>query len=129
MMQYLSAVPMSDQIILSEKEQRKFQVISQTLENKITNGLAEKLLDISPRQVKRLKQDVRRHGKTGIVHKLKGRKSNHAIAAIVKEVVLETISKNYYDFKPGFATEKLHELHGVTITSQTIRVWMSEKGL
>ncbi len=54
--------------------------------------------------------------------------SDH-IAVAIKEKALQVIEKTYPDFKPGFATEKLGENHQIQITSQTIRVWMTEKGL
>ena len=92
-------------------------------------GHAARLLGISPRQIRRLKIAVRAHGATATVHKLKGKVSNHHIAIAVKEKALQIIEETYPDFKPGFATEKLEENHQIHITSQTIRVWMSEKGL
>ena len=120
---------MSDQPILSEKQQQKFETITAAIQNKITKGQAAKLLGISPRQVKRLKQNVRAYGKVAVVHKLKGRISNHHIPLLVKEEVVRTIKERYSDFKPGFATEKLQEYQQIGITSQTVRVWMTEEGL
>ncbi len=114
---------------LSEKEQEKLRVIKNAVEGRTTNGEAGKLLCLSVRQIKRLKQHFRREGETAMVHGLKNKKSNHAFSNIVKEETLHIIEKNYADFKPGFATEKLQELHQMEMTSQTIRVWMTEKGL
>src|ERR1700690_14211 len=120
---------MSEVITLSEREQQKLTIIMNALKSKITNGQAAKLLDLSPRQIKRLKQKVRLMGAKAVVHGLTNRKSNHAFSETVKQETLALIEKNYRDFKPGFATEKLTEFHGVEITSQTVRMWMREKGL
>ncbi len=120
---------MADDVTLSSREQQKFDIISQVLHHQMTNGQAATMLGISPRQVQRLKQPIRRFGKMAVVHKLIGKKSNHALAASVKEMVLKTITTTYPDFKPGFATEKLEENHQIKLTSQTVRVWMTEAGL
>lgn len=120
---------MSDDVILSSREQEKFDIISQALQQQMTNGQAATMLGIAVRQVQRLKQQVRLFGKAAVVHKLRGKKSNHARATLVKETVLKTIATTYADFKPGFATEKLDENHQIRITSQTVRIWMTEAGL
>jgi hypothetical protein len=120
---------MSDDVILSGQEQQKFDIITRVLQHQITNGQAATMLSISLRQIQRLKQEIRRLGKAAVVHKLTGRKSNHALAASVKETVLQTITTTYPDFKPGFATEKLEENHQIKLTSQTVRVWMTAAGL
>jgi len=120
---------MSDRPIFSNEEQQKLDIIRATIQRKITNGRAAKMLCISPRQVKRLKQAIRMHGDVAIIHKLKGKRSNHCIDSSIKENLLKKIKDAYRDFKPGFATEKLQEQHGIDVTSQTIRVWMIEAGL
>lgn len=120
---------MSNHPTFSNKEQQRLEVIKAAIQEKITNGQAAKMLCVSVRQVKRLKKAVRTEGNEAIIHKLKGRKSNHCIDPEVKENLLKKINDTYYDFKPGFATEKLHEQYGAGVTSQTIRVWMTEEGL
>ncbi|MEK7558792.1 MAG: ISNCY family transposase [Patescibacteria group bacterium] len=120
---------MSDRSILSNEEQQRLDVIKATIQRKITNGRAAKMLCISARQVKRLKKAVKTEGDEAIIHKLKGRKSNHCIDSSIKENLLKKIKNTYHDFKPGFATEKLAEQYDTGVTSQTIRVWMIEEGL
>ena len=120
---------MSDRSFFSNEEQQRLDVIKAAIQRKITNRQAAKMLEISPRQVKRLKKAVKTEGEKTIIHKLKGRKSNHCIDSEVKENLLKKIKDAYHDFKPGFATEKLQEQYDTSVTSQTIRVWMTEAGL
>lgn len=120
---------MSDHPILSNEEQQRLDIVKAAIKRKITIGQAAKTLCISPRQVKRLKKAVKTEGYIAIIHKLKGRKSNHCIDSSIKENLLKKIKDTYRDFKPGFATEKLQEQYGTDVTSQTIRVWMTEEGL
>lgn len=72
---------------------------------------------------------MQRSGASAVVHKLKGKLGNHHIDEQIKEKLIKNIRLKYPDFKPKFATEKLQEEYQVDITSQTIRVWMSEDGL
>ena len=114
---------------LTEKEQHKLTIINKAIAHEITNDQAAKKLQLSLRQIKRLKQQVKLLGKKAIVHKLKGEKSNHHIDDAVKKQAIEIIKNSYADFKPILAAEKLQELHGIPITAQTARIWMTEAGI
>lgn len=115
--------------MFNQKEQAKFAVINQALQGEITNGKAAVLLGISSRQVKRLKKKVREEGKHGVLHKLKGETSNHHIDSLIKQKALYHIRKEYKDFKPLFAAEKLEQHHGMRLNPQTVRRWMIEENL
>lgn len=116
-------------VSLTETEQRKFDVITAVIQKHLTNKQAAKQLGLSIRQVRRLKSAVKVLGTDALVHKLKGKASNHRIDQGLKEKLLGEIKNKYGDFKPGFATEKLQETYGVNVTSQTIRTWMTQAGL
>lgn len=114
---------------LTEKEQNKLNVISASIEKRITNKQAAIQLKLTVRQLQRLKAAVKTSGTAAVVHKLKGKSSNHRIESGIKNKLLEEIKINYSDFKPGFATEKLQEKYAATPTPQTVRIWMSKVGL
>jgi hypothetical protein len=109
---------MSDITILTPEEQYKFDIIKKVIYKEIKTGYAAKLLGISPRQTRRLINAVKTYDSQGIVHKLKGRLSNHHIPIPTKEKALDLIEKKYPDFHPTFATEKLAENHGITYTEE-----------
>ncbi len=114
---------------LTSLEQEKATLLNAAIEGKITNGQAAKQLRLSVRQVKRLKANIRKNGADAVIHNLKGKPSNRCIAETTKAYVVSLIDKNYADFKPILATEKLEENHGIAISSQTTRRWMAEAGL
>lgn len=114
---------------LTPKEQEKLTVITDCLLGKITKAQAAIILDISTRQVKRLKSTVRKHGALAVIHGLKGKQSNHHIEPIVKEKTLTVIKEKYTDFKPTFATEKLAENYDIHISYGTTRLWMIQENL
>lgn len=114
---------------LTPQEQYKFDVITKVINKEIKPGRAAKLLGISSRQVRRLKISVSDGGQQAVIHGLKEKQGNHHIDPALKEKALTVIGEQYHDFKPTFAAEKLAARHHITITSQTVRVWMTERGL
>ena len=114
---------------LTSLEQEKATIFMAAIEGEITNGEAAKQLRLSIRQVQRVKVAIRKDGITAVVHQLKGKLSNHSYDESDKRKVLKKIKATYADFKPKFATEKLQETDAIPMTSQTIRVWMTEEGL
>lgn len=114
---------------LTDKERHKLDIITKVLNKEMRSGQAGKLLSISPRQVRRLKQAVAKKGAAAILHGLKGKQSNHHIAKQMKIEVIRLIQTTYPDFKPTFATEKLEELHGIKLSPETTRLWMIQQNL
>lgn len=120
---------MVDPITLTSEEQYRFDVITKVLEKQIKSGQAAKMLGISPRQIRRLRNALRQNGVSSVIHKLKGKQSNHQLATSMKDRALLLIREKYSDFKPTFATEKLQEVYNLSINPQTLRRWMTEAGL
>lgn len=114
---------------LTDKERLKLKTIKDLLKNKIKTKQAGRILRLTTRQVRRLKNKVKRDGTLAVVHGLKGKVGNHKIDDTIKNKVIEIIKEKYSDFKPTFATEKLQEKQIPTPTSQTVRMWMAEAGL
>jgi hypothetical protein len=113
----------------TEEESYRFAIITQVIKKEIKQTEASKLLHISTRQVRRLQRQVPAVGKQAVIHKLKGKASNHQLTAGLKEQVLKLVKKKYPDFKPTFASEKLAEIENLVVHPQTLRRWMAKKGL
>lgn len=114
---------------LTPKEREKLTTINRAIRKEITNSQATKLLGVSLRQVKRLKRQVRLNGASGVVHQLKGRAGNHQLPPAVKDEALAIIRRQYPDFKPSFAAEKLRENHQLKVSPETVRRWLIAEGL
>lgn len=114
---------------LNPDEQYKLKVLNQAISGKSTNNQTAKLLQVSVRQIQRLKKTIKENGVESVVHKLKGKVGNHSIEKSVRENVLTIIKQIYPDFKPSFAAEKLKEQHGLIVNPETLRLWMIEDGL
>ena len=114
---------------LTNVENLKLQVIGDLLQKKIKTKQAGKILYLSTRQVRRLKNRMKNEGVLAVVHGLKGKVGNRKIDDALKNKVIEIIRQKYSDFKPTFATEKLQEKQIPVPTAQTVRMWMAEAGL
>lgn len=116
-------------ISLTEEEKQKLAVITSLLDRKLTNGQAAKKLRLSIRQIQRLKIEVQKHGSLALVHKLKGKPSNHKLSSDLKQKALFLVKEKYLDFHPTLASEKLEEYYNLHVQPETLRLWMLEAGL
>lgn len=96
---------------MTEKEVFRFETINNLLNKKLAIGEAMKLLDLSKRQIKRLRKRVRECGTEGIIHQGRGERSNRKMSEEIEEKTAELLKEKYSDFGPTFAAEKLLEVH------------------
>jgi transposase len=115
--------------MMSVKELRRVHVIRQAMEKKLTQEKAGALVGLTARHVRRLIQRVRREGDRGLAHRGRGQPSNRRIAARVKATVLRLYEQRYGDFGPTLVAEKLAERHGITLSDETLRRWLRERGI
>lgn len=117
-----------ERIELSARERDRLKVLQQVAERKMKQIEAARRLQLSDRQVRRLLQRVRQQGDGGIVHGLRGRRSNRRIAAARQQQMLRRVQQRYADFGPTLASEHL-AAEGWTVSRETLRQWMSVAGL
>jgi len=114
-------------ITMTNKEAERLTIINNLIAKKINGTDAGKLLNLSLRQTKRLKSRVIKEGTQGIIHKLRGQSGHNKIEEKLKRKVKRIIKKNYADFGPTLATEKLMEIHKINLGVTTIRNLMIEE--
>jgi transposase len=114
-----------DMISMSVRTLGRYEVTQQLIAGKINGSEAAKQLGLSIRQVKRLKKQVKKRGVKGLIHGNTGRPSNRRIGDETQEAVLSIIKKQYADFGPTFAHEKLTEEHHVHCSVETVRTLMT----
>jgi hypothetical protein len=119
-----------DRVIMSVKELRRVPVIRQTMEKKLTQVEAGRLLGLTTRHIRRLIERVKQAaGEHGLAHQSRGRPSNRRIPDTVKTTVLTLYEKRYADFGPTLAAEQLAERHGIALSDETLRRWLRERGV
>lgn len=116
-------------IIMSETEIARYDIIKKLLDKKFKNNQAAKLLDLSVRQIKRLKKAVKEKGAEGLIHKNRGRDSNRKIDSKTIAKAEKYLKEKYSDFKPTFAAEKLEENHQIKLSKEKVRQLMASINL
>jgi transposase-like protein len=116
-------------VAMSERDVQRIRVLSEVLAGRRTTTSAAALLDITPRQARRLRNRLRDGGGGAISHRLRGRPSNRRIAPELRDHAVALVRERYPDFGPALAVEKLAELHGLNVSAETLRKWMIEAGL
>ena len=116
---------------MNQKEARRLYVIEQTIAGKLTVRQAAELLDLSSRQVKRLKKGVKSQGAASLAHKNRGRKPKHAITAEVKDLIvaLALDPNKYKDASCEQMAELLASYQGINISPRSIRRILKSAGI
>jgi transposase len=114
---------------MSPKELTRLEIIQRLLRKEYSNPHAAELLELSVRQVKRLKKRVRRFGAPGLVHASRGRPSNRRLPPKERDTIATLLKNDYPDFKPTFASEKLETQHHIDRDPKTIRSIMIQEHL
>src|SRR3972149_4251863 len=111
---------------MSRQEAKRLHIIHQAIDQKITQAEAAIIIDLSDRQIRRMIKRIRKEGDEGICRRSRGKTSNHRIPKKIKDKTLKLFREQYGDFNLVHATEKLLEVHGITINDETLRLWMNE---
>ena len=115
-------------LLMSKRERKRLEVLSQVRAGKLNLGKASELLGVSYRQVRRVWKRYQAAGDAGLVHRLRGRKSNRRGDAKLRKKVLKRYREKYGDYGPTFAAESLAE-EGLVVPVQTLRRWLLAEGL
>jgi len=114
---------------MSYEELDRVGVIERVMEKRLTQVEAVRMLGLTSRQVHRLRRAYERDGPGGLASKQRGRPSNRRLAAELRREALATVRSRYEGFGPTLAHEKLMERHGLELSVETLRHWMTEDGL
>jgi len=114
---------------MSGKERERLRVVAVVVEGRLTQREAGRRLRLSERQVGRIVCRYRAEGDGGLVHRARGRPSNRRLAEVTRQRALSEVKRQYRDFGPTLAAEKLRERDGVRVSRETLRQWMMAEGL
>ncbi|MBI4599075.1 ISNCY family transposase [Candidatus Uhrbacteria bacterium] len=114
---------------LSEKELRFLPTISAVVQGELTAPQAAARLNLSVRQVLRLKARLRQGGAEGLAHRSRGREAPNRLSLKERVEIEELLRERYFDFTPTHAAEKLSEVHGIHRNRKTIARVMEDMEL
>jgi transposase len=120
---------MKDRVTLNHKEQARATVIMMAIEGRCTTEEAAKLLQLSRRQVKRLKKALREEGPAGLAHGNRGREPAHAIRESERREVLELASRLYSGYNHTHLHEQLVAEQGIRLSRRSVARILTAAGL
>ena len=116
-----------EKIKMSEKEVDRLSIMKQVDKKMLTLLKASEEIGVSFRQVKRIRKKYLQDGVKGLCSKRIGQPNANKIPENLRNTVVNLIKKNYSDFGPTLASEKLLERHQIKMSSETLRKWMIEE--
>jgi transposase len=114
---------------MSQQEFSRVDVLKDLIAKRINAEQAAQILDLTCRQVFRLKRRFERLGPAGLISPRRGRPSNRRLPESLRSQVIGIVRECYADFGPTLAAEKLKELNGIAVSKETLRTWMSGEGI
>jgi len=114
---------------VSQREMHRMHVVRLTIEGRETVGGGAKLLGISPRQMKRLRHQLKERGVQGLLHGNRGKAPwNKTVSEKIKQVV-ELARGRYQGLNDTHLTEKLKEKENVALSRPTVRMILRQAGI
>jgi hypothetical protein len=118
----------TERIALNQRERDRLRVLHEIRGKQITQIEAARRLKISDRHIRRLLVGLGKRGDRALLHGLRGRPSNHRLAARFAQQILRRVRERYADFGPTLAAEHLAQ-EGLLVSRETLRKWMVKASL
>jgi len=114
---------------MSKKEARKITIIEELLAGSFTNQQAAELLDLSVRQVQRMKKEASTNGVMSILHKNKGHKPANALDPKVSSTICRIYETELSGYNFCHATDVLAEEHDILVSVSTVSRYLKANGI
>jgi hypothetical protein len=119
-----------ERVDISMREIDRLKIIHEVLKGHLRQAQAASQLDLSTRQVIRLCQRVKNEGNRGIVHRAKGRASNHQLnPELLEQALCALHDARFEGFGPTLAQEKLETLYDIHLSVSALRPVMLQTEL
>lgn len=113
---------------MSVKERIRLEALARVSRKELTVLEAAELMGLSLRQARRIYKRFKAQGDGGLVHRLRGRRSNRRLSDDLRDRVVKLHQEKYADFGPTFACEKLVEA-GLVLSPDTLTTILKDRGL
>jgi len=107
----------------------RINVLKKLASGELTYYQAELILNLSKRQIIRLKRKFLIEGESGLTHGLVGKESNNRKLVEIREIACEIVQEKYSDFGPTLASEHLEADYGININKESLRQLMIKNHL
>jgi transposase len=106
---------------MSADERDRSHLVRLCVEGRLGQGEASERLGVGVRQFKRLVRAWRQDGDAGLVSRQRGRPSNRRLNDVRRAEIAVLLTGRYSGFGATLASEKLVELDGITVSTETVR--------
>jgi transposase len=114
---------------MSLKERNRLDAMHRIEREELTVVAAAELIGLSVRQMRRAWKRYRDAGDAGLVHRLRGRSSNHRLDEALVAVIVKLHQEHYHDYGPTLACEKLLAKHQISLSPNTLTRLLKDRGL
>src|SRR5256886_6995648 len=114
---------------MSVKERVRLEAFGRVKRGELTVVEAAGLCGLSVRQGRRVWKRFGSAGDAGLVHGLRGRRSNRRLGEEIRDRIVKLHQERYADFGPTLACEKLVEEHDLVVSPDTLAGLLKERGL
>jgi transposase len=116
-------------VTLTMRDHNRYRAVMTSLSGSTRVVDTAVILNLSERQVYRLRRRVKEEGAAGVVHRLRGRPSVRRIPDKAREAVKRLYQKKYDGFNISHFTERLAEVEGIEVSREAIRRLLRSSGL
>src|SRR5258708_19754627 len=116
-------------VTLSQKELQRGAVISGCVQGELACARAAELLNLTPRQVKRLKPRSRQGSAAALAHANRGRPSHRRWPERTRQAVLRLARSKYAGFNDHHLHDKLVEQEGFALSRESLRRLLRAAGI
>jgi hypothetical protein len=106
---------------LTPEEGRRLHVLNLLERGQITTAQAAEALELTPRQIRRLRGTLRQAGPAGLAHKSRERPAHNRLAAPLRAQVVALARNRYAGLNDVHLTEKLTAIEGLPVSRATVR--------
>jgi len=106
---------------LTPEEGRRLHVLTLLERGQITTAQAAEALELTPRQIRRLRGTLRQAGPAGLAHKSRERPAHNRLAAPLRAQVVALARNRYAGLNDVHLTEKLTAIEGLPVSRATVR--------
>src|ERR1019366_8956383 len=114
-------------VTMSQKEFQRVKVIENAADGRLSVREASRLLQLSQRQVQRLKRRYRPDSLDWVQHGNRGRCMPWAVSIPQKQLILSVARGKYQGFNDSHLAEKLRTEESLAVSRETVRQYRSRR--
>jgi hypothetical protein len=116
-------------LAMSVENLNRLKVLEKLKNKQLRQVEAATQLGLTPRQIRRLEKRYNEKGAEGLIPRYRGKPGNNRLSDDVKKEAMDWVRKNYIDFGPTLAHEKLQEIHQLKLSVESVRQLMMNEEL